>query len=145
MIVLFAISNIRKSLQKIPSKSSLQYMNFLPICGIAIVRSLLFRFLDNYEGNANISVPIRSSSTVYPASVFRSSASDSHTAEGDRHTRSHMFRYLDDLNLFYTHNLRQYEPVEYQVYTIPRYPDHHNALLPIDLMRKLGGSPLIHP
>ena len=36
----------------------------LPICGIAIVRSLSFLFPDDFEGNANISVAIKSSYTV---------------------------------------------------------------------------------
>ena len=33
--------------------------------GIAIIRLLSFLFLDDFEGNTNISVAIKSSSTVY--------------------------------------------------------------------------------
>ena len=40
------------------------YKSCLPIYGIAIVRSLSFIFLDDFEGNANISVAIKSGSTV---------------------------------------------------------------------------------
>ena len=35
-----------------------------PIYGTAIIRSLSFLFLDDFEGNANISVAIESGSTV---------------------------------------------------------------------------------
>ena len=38
--------------------------NCLLLYGIAIVRSISFLFLDDYEGNANISVAIKSGSTV---------------------------------------------------------------------------------
>ena len=41
------------------------YRSCLPIYEIAIVRSLSFLFLDDFEGNANISVAIKSGSTVY--------------------------------------------------------------------------------
>ena len=37
----------------------------LPIYGIAIISSLSFLFLDDFEGNANISVAIKSGSTVF--------------------------------------------------------------------------------
>ena len=40
------------------------YTSCLPIYGIAIVRSLSFLFLDDFEGNANISAAIKSGSTV---------------------------------------------------------------------------------
>ena len=40
------------------------YRSCLPIYGIAIARSLSFLFLDDFEGNANISVAIKSGSTV---------------------------------------------------------------------------------
>ena len=40
------------------------YRSCLPIYGIAIVRSLSFLFLDHFKGNANISVAIKSGSTV---------------------------------------------------------------------------------
>ena len=40
------------------------YRSCLPIYGIAIIRSLSFLFLDDFEGNANISVTIKSCSTV---------------------------------------------------------------------------------
>ena len=40
------------------------YRSCLPIYGIAIVRSLSFLFLDDFEGNANISVAIKSLSAV---------------------------------------------------------------------------------
>ena len=40
------------------------YRSCLPIYGIAIARSLTFLFLDDFEGNANISVAIKSVSTV---------------------------------------------------------------------------------
>ena len=40
------------------------YRSCLPIYGIVIVRSLSFLFLDDFEGNANSSVAIRSCSTV---------------------------------------------------------------------------------
>ena len=40
------------------------YRSCLPIYGIAIIRSLSFLFLDGYEGKNNISVAIKSSSTV---------------------------------------------------------------------------------
>ena len=36
----------------------------LPIYGITIVKLLSFLFLDDFEGNANISVAIKSGSTV---------------------------------------------------------------------------------
>ena len=36
----------------------------LPIYGIAIIRSLSFLFLDDFEGNANISDAIKSGSAV---------------------------------------------------------------------------------
>ena len=35
------------------------YRSCLPIYGIAIIRSLSFLFLDDFEGNANISVAIK--------------------------------------------------------------------------------------
>ena len=38
--------------------------SFPPIYGIATVRSLSFLLLDDFEGNANISVAIKSGSTV---------------------------------------------------------------------------------
>ena len=40
------------------------YRGCLPIYVIAIVRSLSFLFLDDFEGNANISIAIKSGSTV---------------------------------------------------------------------------------
>ena len=40
------------------------YRSCLPIYGIFIVRSLSFLFLDDFEGNANISVAIKFGSTV---------------------------------------------------------------------------------
>ena len=40
------------------------YWSCLLIYGIAIIRSLSFLFLDGFEGNANISVAIKSGSTV---------------------------------------------------------------------------------
>ena len=40
------------------------YRSCLPIYGIAIVRSLSFLFLDDFKGNANISIAIKSCSTV---------------------------------------------------------------------------------
>ena len=40
------------------------YRNCLPTYGIAIIRSLPFLFLDDFEGNTNISVAIRSSFIV---------------------------------------------------------------------------------
>ena len=40
------------------------YRSCLPIYGIAINRSLSLLFLDDFEGNANISVAIKSGSTV---------------------------------------------------------------------------------
>ena len=40
------------------------YRSCLPIYGIAIIRLLSFLFLDDFEGNANISVAIKSGSTV---------------------------------------------------------------------------------
>ena len=40
------------------------YSSCLPIYGIAIIRSLPFSFLDDFEGNANIAVAIKSGSTV---------------------------------------------------------------------------------
>ena len=40
------------------------YRSRLPIYGIAIVRSSSFVLLDDFEGNANISVAIKSGSTV---------------------------------------------------------------------------------
>ena len=40
------------------------YRSFLPIYVIAIIRSLSFSFVDDFEGNANISVAIKFSSTV---------------------------------------------------------------------------------
>ena len=40
------------------------YRSCLPIYGIAIVRSLSFLFLDDFERNANIFVAIESGSTV---------------------------------------------------------------------------------
>ena len=40
------------------------YMSCLPIYGIAIIRLLSFWFLDDFEGNANISVTIKSGSTA---------------------------------------------------------------------------------
>ena len=40
------------------------YRSRLPIYGIAIVRSLSFLFLDDFEGDANISVAIKSCFTV---------------------------------------------------------------------------------
>ena len=40
------------------------YKIYLPIYGIIIVRALSFLFLDNFEGSANISVAIKSGSTV---------------------------------------------------------------------------------
>ena len=47
------------------------YRSCLPIYGIAIVRSLSFLFLDDFEGNVYISVAIKSgpgdSSVVEPA------------------------------------------------------------------------------
>ena len=39
------------------------YRSFLPISGMAIIRSLSFLFLYDFEGNANISVAIKSGST----------------------------------------------------------------------------------
>ena len=41
-----------------------KYRSCLPIHVIAIVRSLSFLFLDDFEGNANISVAIKSGFTV---------------------------------------------------------------------------------
>ena len=46
------------------------YRSCPPIYGIAIVRSLSFLFLDGFEGNANISVAIKSGSTVGEWRVF---------------------------------------------------------------------------
>ena len=46
------------------------YRSCLPIYGIAIVISLSFLFLDNFEGNTAISVAIRSSSTVSASFAF---------------------------------------------------------------------------
>ena len=40
------------------------YRTYLPIYGIAIIRSLSFLFLDDFEGKANISVAIKSGSIV---------------------------------------------------------------------------------
>ena len=40
------------------------YRSCLPIYGIAIIRSLSFSFPDDFEGTANISVAIKSGSTV---------------------------------------------------------------------------------
>ena len=40
------------------------YRSCLPINGIAVVRLLSFLFLDDFEGNTNISVAIKSGSTV---------------------------------------------------------------------------------
>ena len=40
------------------------YRSCVPIYGIAIIRSLSFLFLDDFEGNANTSVVIKSGSTV---------------------------------------------------------------------------------
>ena len=40
------------------------YRSCLPIYGIAIVRSLSFLFLGDFEGNTNISVAIKSGSKV---------------------------------------------------------------------------------
>ena len=40
------------------------YRSCLPIYGITIIRSQSFLFLDDFEGNANISVAIKSCSTV---------------------------------------------------------------------------------
>ena len=40
------------------------YRSCLPIYGIAIVRSLSFLFIDDFEENANISVAIKSGFTV---------------------------------------------------------------------------------
>ena len=40
------------------------YRSCLPIYGIAIIRLLSFLFLDDFEGNTNISVAIKSGSTV---------------------------------------------------------------------------------
>ena len=40
------------------------YKSCLPIYGIAIIRSLSLLFLDDFEGNTNISVAIKSGSTV---------------------------------------------------------------------------------
>ena len=41
------------------------YRSRLPIYRVAIIRLLSFLFLDNFEGNANTSVAIKSSFTVY--------------------------------------------------------------------------------
>ena len=41
------------------------YRSCLLIYGIAIIRLLSFLFLDDFEGNANISVTIKSSSTAF--------------------------------------------------------------------------------
>ena len=41
------------------------YRSCLLIYEITVVRSLSFSFLDDFEGNANISVTIKSGSTVY--------------------------------------------------------------------------------
>ena len=41
------------------------YSSCLLIYGIAIVRLISFLFLDDFEGNANISVAIKSGSTGY--------------------------------------------------------------------------------
>ena len=40
------------------------YRSCLPIHGVVIVRSLSFLFLDDFEGNTNISVAIKSGSTI---------------------------------------------------------------------------------
>ena len=40
------------------------YRTCVPLYGIAIVRLLQFSFLDDFEGNADISVAIKSGSTV---------------------------------------------------------------------------------
>ena len=40
------------------------YRSCLLIYGIAIIRSLSFLFLDDFEGNVNISIAIKSGSTV---------------------------------------------------------------------------------
>ena len=46
----------------------------LLIYGIAIIRSLSFLFLDDFEGNANISVAIKSGSTVHTFVEFELNA-----------------------------------------------------------------------
>ena len=48
--------------------------SFLPIYGIAIIRSLSFLFLEDFEGNTNISVPIKSSSTLKLAEMSSNTA-----------------------------------------------------------------------
>ena len=47
------------------------YRSCLLIYGIAIIRSLSFLYLDDLEGNANISVAIKSGSTVYKVQFNR--------------------------------------------------------------------------
>ena len=48
------------------------YRSCLPIYGIAIIRSRSFLFLDDFEGSDNISVAIKSSSTVSEIFMFHS-------------------------------------------------------------------------
>ena len=66
---------------------------------IAIVRSLSSLFYDNFEGNANISVAIKSSSTVSRTTV------ELHTYHG---TPAHVPRYTCTRTAVHLHTYRQF-------------------------------------
>ena len=60
------------------------YRSCLPIYVIAIVRSLSFLFLDDFEGNAKVSVPIKSGSTVVELISDLTGAKESITKTNNR-------------------------------------------------------------
>ena len=64
------------------------YKSCLPICGIVIIRLLSFLFFDDFEGNANISVAIKSCFTVALQRTLSSMLEIEHRNKYNSHSHS---------------------------------------------------------